>query len=63
MRGLARLIVPGAVFVLLVAASSVDGFFRDEFYYLACTRHLAWGYVDQPPSVDRAPVADSARGR
>ena len=31
------------------AASSVDGFFRDEFYYLACTRHLAWGYVDQPP--------------
>ena len=49
MRGMARLIVPGAVFVLLVAASSVDGFFRDEFYYLACTRHLAWGYVDQPP--------------
>jgi len=49
MRGPSRLIVPGAIFVLLVAASSVDGFFRDEFYYLACTRHLAWGYVDQPP--------------
>jgi hypothetical protein len=49
MRGPSRLIVPGAIFALLVAASSVDGFFRDEFYYLACTRHLAWGYVDQPP--------------
>jgi 4-amino-4-deoxy-L-arabinose transferase-like glycosyltransferase len=25
------------------------GFFRDEFYYIACTDHLAFGYVDQPP--------------
>jgi hypothetical protein len=25
------------------------GYFRDEFYYLACTDHLAWGYVDHPP--------------
>jgi hypothetical protein len=25
------------------------GWFRDELYYLACTRHLAWGYPDQPP--------------
>jgi 4-amino-4-deoxy-L-arabinose transferase-like glycosyltransferase len=49
MRGASRLLVPGALVVLLVTASSVDGFFRDEFYYLACTRHLAWGYVDQPP--------------
>lgn len=23
--------------------------FRDEFYYLACSHHLAWGYVDHPP--------------
>src|SRR5262249_36349545 len=27
------------------------GYFRDEFDYLACARHLAWGYVDQPPLV------------
>jgi 4-amino-4-deoxy-L-arabinose transferase-like glycosyltransferase len=24
------------------------GIFRDELYYLACSEHLAWGYVDQP---------------
>jgi 4-amino-4-deoxy-L-arabinose transferase-like glycosyltransferase len=24
-------------------------YFRDEFDYLACGDHLAWGYVDQPP--------------
>ena len=27
------------------------GIFRDEFYYLANGRHLAWGYVDHPPLV------------
>jgi len=25
------------------------GIFRDEFYYIACSQRLAWGYVDQPP--------------
>jgi hypothetical protein len=25
------------------------GYFRDELYYLACSDHLAFGYVDQPP--------------
>jgi len=27
------------------------GIFRDELYYLACARHLAFGYVDQPPLI------------
>src|SRR5215472_673155 len=27
------------------------GYFRDEFYYLMCGRHLAWGYVDHGPIV------------
>jgi 4-amino-4-deoxy-L-arabinose transferase-like glycosyltransferase len=27
------------------------GYFRDEFDYIACGDHLAWGYVDQPPLV------------
>ena len=27
------------------------GYFRDEFYYLACGHHLAWGYVDHGPVV------------
>ena len=27
------------------------GYFIDELYYLACARHLAWGYVDQPPLI------------
>src|SRR5499427_7772644 len=25
------------------------GIFRDEMYYLACSQHMAWGYVDHPP--------------
>lgn len=27
------------------------GWFRDEFYYVACGEHLAFGYVDHPPLV------------
>src|ERR1700751_4710491 len=27
------------------------GYFRDEFDFLSCSNHLAWGYVDHPPLV------------
>jgi hypothetical protein len=27
------------------------GYFRDEFNYLACGQHPAWGYVDHPPMI------------
>ncbi len=42
-------LIPGAVFILLSGAALGDHYFRDEFYYLACSRRMAWGYVDQPP--------------
>lgn len=34
---------------LYVNAFAGYGYFRDEFYYLACSQKLAAGYVDQPP--------------
>ena len=43
------------------------GYFRDEFDYLACGDHLAWGYVDQPPlipflaRISRVVLGDSLR--
>src|SRR5215475_10399827 len=46
--------------VLLIAACNLVvhlyaghryGYLGDELYFLACSRHLAWGYVDQPPLI------------
>lgn len=37
--------------VLHLATSTRYGYFRDALYYLACSEHLAFGYVDQPPLI------------
>jgi hypothetical protein len=48
------------LFACLLAAAAVMlqmltngryGYFRDELYFLACSDHLAWGYVDFAPLV------------
>ncbi|NIM11321.1 MAG: hypothetical protein GTO45_04960 [Candidatus Aminicenantes bacterium] len=37
-----------AVLLHLIAIEGF-GYFRDEFYYISCSDHLDFGYVDQPP--------------
>lgn len=66
----------GLAIVILIALAKVIfhtvfndryGFFRDEFDYLACGEHLAWGFVDQPPllpflaKMSRMVLGDSLR--
>ena len=34
---------------LAINAFGGYGIFRDEFYYIACSKRLAAGYVDHPP--------------
>jgi len=65
------LIIVTAISIALLILHSVFnnryGYFRDEFDYLSCANHLAWGYVDQPPllpflvKVSRALLGDSLR--
>jgi dolichyl-phosphate-mannose-protein mannosyltransferase len=43
------LIIAAIYFLAHMATATRYGYFRDALYYLACTEHLAWGYVDQPP--------------
>ncbi len=42
------LVVAIAKFGLHMIFNNRYGYFRDEFDYMACGDHLAWGYVDQP---------------
>lgn len=52
-----------ALAALLHAATAWRyGYFRDELYFIACSKHLAWGYVDQPPMVALAAWLSSGAG-
>jgi len=44
------LVVIAAVLVAVeLAVAGRYGYHRDELYFLVASKHLAWGYVDQPP--------------
>jgi hypothetical protein len=45
------LVLAFANFLLHLYFNNRYGYFRDEFDYMACGDHLAWGYVDHPPLV------------
>lgn len=58
MRPVAGIALVFVVLELLVAPRY--GWHRDELYFLEAGRHLAWGYVDQPPFVPLvARIADA----
>jgi 4-amino-4-deoxy-L-arabinose transferase-like glycosyltransferase len=47
-----EVVIVAALFVAVeMAVAARYGLHRDELYFLAGSRHLAWGYVDQPPFV------------
>jgi 4-amino-4-deoxy-L-arabinose transferase-like glycosyltransferase len=59
-RGKHRLALTATAVILCLSACKLlvhlyagryYGYFIDELYYLACSRHLDWGYVDQPPLI------------
>src|SRR6266576_905250 len=60
-------ILAAANFLLHLYFNNRYGYFRDEFDYMACGDHLAWGYVDHPPlipfliKISRLLLGDSTR--
>ncbi len=58
-EGWGRWAIPLTALLLFGATARGYGIFRDELYYIACGKHLDWGYVDHPPLV--ALIAWAAR--
>src|SRR6516164_7807518 len=64
---LIALLLATANFLMHLYFNNRYGYFRDEFDYMACGDHLAWGYVDHPPLIPflthicRAVLGDSLR--
>jgi len=50
-RNRGALVIAAAVLLLhaVNGAYTTYGYFRDELYYIACSEHIGWGYVDHPP--------------
>ena len=44
-------IVAATYFAAHLCTATRYGYFRDALYYLACSEHLDWGYIDQPPLI------------
>ncbi len=43
--------IAAAMFLVEISVASRYGYLADELYFLGCSRHLAWGYIDQPPLI------------
>jgi hypothetical protein len=66
----AWVLLGGLAFLLFAAHLLVGGrygYFVDELYYIACSKHLVWGHVDQAPLIalitwlERVTLGDSLR--